>query len=45
MHVTIGRLEIRASTEPVPTAPPTVSRRPTLGLDDYLRRRGEAARP
>jgi hypothetical protein len=45
VHVTIGRLEVRAG---VPAAPPAATtaprRRPAVALDDYLRERSEGRR-
>jgi hypothetical protein len=41
IHVTIGRIEVRAINSPAPVqAPP---RKPELSLDDYLRTRNQRA--
>lgn len=46
VHVAIGRIEIRASVQAPPTAPPAASRRrgPALPLADYLEQRREGKR-
>jgi hypothetical protein len=45
VHVSIGRIEVRAVREEPPIAPtPPALRRPDLSLDDYLRMRQESAR-
>jgi len=39
IRVTIGRIEVRATTPPLPAAPRTRPRGPALTLDDYLEQR------
>jgi hypothetical protein len=41
IHVTIGRLEIRAVQSSQPAAKPHAARQPAMNLDDYLRRRSQ----
>ncbi len=43
IHVTIGRIEVRATTPTRQTAPAPM-RQPTLSLDDYLKQRNGTAR-
>jgi hypothetical protein len=43
IHVTIGRIEVRA-TSPAPAARPKSAPAPTMSLDDYLRTRGGGRR-
>jgi hypothetical protein len=40
VHVTIGRIEVRAALAPSPSMPKPRAAQPTMSLDDYLRRRG-----
>jgi hypothetical protein len=45
VHVTIGRLEVRASSPPAAPRPRAVApQAPKLGLDEYLRARSGGAR-
>jgi hypothetical protein len=45
IHIRIGRIEVRAVTQPAPQpAPRPVRQQPKLGLDDYLRQRSEGKR-
>lgn len=44
IHVTIGRVEVRAIHAPAPAAKPTKRAVPTLSLDDYLQRRSGGGR-
>lgn len=45
VHIRIGRIEVRAVTQPAPQpAPRPVRQQPKLGLDDYLRQRSEGKR-
>jgi hypothetical protein len=44
VHVTIGRLEVRALTNPAPAIPRAASPRPQLTLAEYLARRDRASR-
>jgi hypothetical protein len=39
IHVTIGRVEVRATPQPAPAAKPTSAAAPTMSLDEYLRAR------
>jgi hypothetical protein len=41
VRVSIGRIELRAPTQPAatPAPPPSAPRRPLLSLEDYLRER------
>ena len=39
VHVTIGRIEVTAVTQPVPPKRSTEARKPSMSLDDYLARR------
>ena len=39
IRVTIGRIEVRATTPPLPAAPRTRPPGPALALDDYLKKR------
>ena len=39
IHVTIGRVEVRATVSPQRQTPRSVNRSPVMGLDEYLRRR------
>jgi hypothetical protein len=41
IHVTIGRVEVRATHSTSPSTPKPRPARPTMSLDDYLRRRGD----
>ena len=41
IHVTIGRLEVRAVQYSQPAAKPHAARQPAMNLDDYLRRRSQ----
>lgn len=42
IKVTIGRIEVRAVSSPIPTTPMSkAAPKPTLSLDDYLQRRNE----
>jgi hypothetical protein len=41
IHVTIGRLEVRAVQSSQPAAKPHEARQPVMNLDDYLRRRSQ----
>ena len=41
VQVTIGRVEVRGAPAPAPRSAAARPREPRLGLDDYLRRRGE----
>jgi hypothetical protein len=41
IHVTIGRLEVRAVQSSQPAAKPHAARQPAMNLDDYLRRRSQ----
>ncbi|MBO0859244.1 MAG: hypothetical protein J2P21_12340 [Chloracidobacterium sp.] len=41
VHVTIGRVEVRATQLTPQSSPKPRPSRPTMSLDDYLRRRGE----
>jgi hypothetical protein len=43
VHVTIGRIEVRAVREPAKPAPQP-ARPPAMSLEEYLRRRSEGAR-
>lgn len=40
IHVTIGRVEVRATQSASPSSPKSRPTRPAMSLDDYLRRRG-----
>jgi hypothetical protein len=44
IHVTIGRVEVRA-TPPAAADAPAPAAPAVVGLDDYLRRRGGGGRP
>jgi hypothetical protein len=44
VHVTIGRLEVRALTAAPPTTPRAAAQRPQLTLAEYLARRDQASR-
>ena len=45
VHISIGRIEVRAITQPAPQPTPRPTRQqPRLGLDDYLRQRNEGKR-
>ncbi len=45
VHISIGRIEVRAVTQPAPQpAPKPVRRQPRLSLEDYLRQRNEGKR-
>lgn len=39
IHISIGRIEVRAVTAPPPPRPRRTPREPTLSLDEYLRKR------
>jgi hypothetical protein len=44
IHVTIGRIDVRAVSTPAPLPPRTTQRTPRLSLDEYLRSREEGPR-
>jgi hypothetical protein len=44
IHVTIGRVEVRAIHPPAEPTPPRPPPKPTLSLDDYLKQRNGGAR-
>jgi hypothetical protein len=44
IHVTIGRIEVRAAPPPTPAARPRSAPVPAMSLDDYLRERGGGRR-